>query len=79
MLHLSDLHAEIVRRLIKLDERNRSPRLTQEETQYLRGQMAVLMDLAKWNPEAEPVAPVAAEETFGLGLPEAAVPEVVET
>lgn len=76
MLHLSDLHSEIVRRLIKLDERNRSPRLSHDETQYLRGQMAALTDLAKWDPEAEPAAPAAVEETFGLGLPEA---EVVET
>lgn len=69
MLDLQTLHAEIVRRIIKLDERNRASRLSYEDTQHLRGQIAALVELSKWNPEADEDKPQPQpEEELHFGL-----------
>lgn len=51
MLEWIKVQEEIVRRIVRLDERNRSPDLSHDETQFLRGNIAALKQLAQWDPE----------------------------
>lgn len=66
-MELQELRNEIVRRIIRLDTQNQSPKLSHEETQYIRGQIAALRSLGHWNPEAKEEAQTPEDELdFGI-------------
>ena len=53
MLEWKQVQSEIVRRLIRLDAQNQSPKLGHDETQFLRGKIAALRELGDWNPDVK--------------------------